>query len=137
MNAATSPRLLTATETAGFLLRNPDVASRVAVTEAAMKSGLYDFNIYDVMWQLGTIVVRFPGIIEPRGIQVQDAAYGLVTIQPAPAGMFYSAYSPAMGDANKPNFDSPSGNNPLGDLAVVVIAIAVVVVIGFVLVSQA
>lgn len=134
----TKPRLMSAGEIAGFLARNPSIGARVAVTEAALASGLYDFNIYDSMWELGTIVVRFPGVIEPRGIQIQDSSYGLVTIQPSPAGLFFSAYSPALGDAGKPNYNSPSGNTGwslFGDavLGTVVIGIAAAVILAVVL----
>jgi len=80
-------RLLSYSEIAGLLARHPIVAARVAETKATMLAGLYDFNYYDLgpwVWRL-----KFPGIIEPIGMEVEDSTYGRVLIQPAPDGEIY------------------------------------------------
>lgn len=111
------PRLLTNFEIAAFLARHPLTAARVTATKAAILIGAYDFDIYTTdaeSW--GILVVKFPGIIEPRGIQAEDSVFGLVTIQPAPSGMYFSGFSPAIGDIDKPDYDPQPFPGPLDDL---------------------
>lgn len=117
------PRLLQTTEIAAFLARNPATAARVAVTRSVMAAGLYDFNIYDTV-AAGDFMLKFPGVIEPRGIQVQDSFYGLVTIEPTPSGIYFSGWTAPMGDVDKQNYESPTGNNPLADLEHLVMMLA-------------
>lgn len=120
----TMQRLLTRTEQASFLAWHPVVAAMVAETKTAIILGQYDWNYYDnYNWEL-----RFPGIIEPIGMQVQDGSYGLVTIQPARNGeIYFSGWSDHDLGTNKPYYESPPNpKGPLDDLADLLKAAAVV-----------
>lgn len=111
------PRLLQLGEIATFLARHPATAARVAITRTGMALGIYDLNVYDTVAEWGTIKIAFPGVIEPRGIQVMDWEFGLVTIQPTPTGLYFSGWSAAMGDAEKPDYVAPPHKeNTLDDL---------------------
>jgi len=112
----TKARLLTAGETAAFLLRHPTIAARVAITRAGIAAGVYDINYYDLEAEWPVVLIRFPGVIYPRGLQVMDSVYQLVTSQPTLNGIYFSGWSPRMGDAEKDPFVSPSGNDPFADL---------------------
>ncbi len=93
-DVAPRQRLMTFSEQAGFLARHPIVATEVTETKAAILAGLYDWNYYDHVYQPGTWEFKFPGIIEPIGMQVEDSVYGLVTIEPARNGeIYFSAYT--------------------------------------------
>jgi hypothetical protein len=104
-------RLLTNTEISGFLFRHPVIASRVAVTRGAIALGAYDVNVYDRI-AAGQLILSFPGLIFPNGLQVSDSEYALVTIQPTNEAIWFSGWSPVNGDAEKEEYVSPSGNTP-------------------------
>lgn len=115
MSLMTMQRLLTRTEQASFMARHPVVATMVAETKTAIVLGQYDWNYYDnYNWEL-----KFPGIIEPIGIQVQDNSYGLVTIQPARDGeIYFSGWSDHDLGTGKGHYESPPDpRGPLDDLS--------------------
>lgn len=126
-------RQLTPSEIASFLARHPIIATRVAETKMAMFTGFYDFNYYDHI----ATTLKFPGVIEPRGLQVQDSQYGLVTIQPAPAGMFFTGWSPVIGDAEKENYVStPAEGNIAADIMRGLLIAALAAGIGYAVVNR-
>lgn len=126
-------RPLTASETALFLSKHPVTAARVAETKVAMLSGFYDFDYYD---HINTTLL-FPGVIEPRGLQIEDGTYGLVTIQPAPGGIFFTGWSEVMGDAEKENHVSiPAEGNIAEDIKHGLLVAGLVVGVGFALASK-
>jgi hypothetical protein len=106
---STEPRTLTSWEAARFLARHPVTASRVAATEYAMLLGMYDpGNYYDRLAMWPDLLIKFPGIIEPQGIQVEDSEFRLVTVFPgADKRIHYSGFSPALGDIDKPAYVPP------------------------------
>jgi hypothetical protein len=112
-------RPLTRYEIAAFLLRHPIIAGMIAETEGVMGAGLYDYdyNPYS-QWKL-------PGVIPPWGLQEYDREYGSVVIFPARDGTWrYSGFTGAGDSINLPAYSSPSGIDPLGDLAGVVKTLA-------------
>ena len=106
LNTTNMTRQLSSAEIAGFLFRHPVVAAQIAETEAFMKSGFYDYD-YNPATQW-----RFPGVIPPWGMQVEDSYYGLVTIFPARDGTWrYAGYSAVDLGTDKPDYTSDSGNS--------------------------
>lgn len=134
--SATMQRLLTRSEQTGFLARHPAVAARVAITKTAMLGGAYDVNYYDYAYLPWYVTFKFPGIIEPIGIQVDDASYGLVTIQPAPDGeIYFSGWTDHDLHTEIPTegtgaYQPPPGPGPLDDLKWLLYAGLAVAVVG-------
>lgn len=90
----TASHLMSDLEIAGFLARHPVVATEVGTTQWFMQNGMYDFSYYDKVYQPWEWEVKFPGVIEPIGMQVQDDVYGLVTIEPVPSRqILFTAFS--------------------------------------------
>lgn len=123
-------RLLTRVEQAQFLARHPIVAAQVTATKAVMVAGLYDPNYYDLAgtwaWQ-----IRFPGVIEPIGTQVEDSAFGLVTIQPAAdMEIYFSGWTDTDLGTDRPYYNSPPGGSVLDDFRGIMTAGLVIAVVG-------
>lgn len=131
MSLTTMQRYLTRTEQAGFLARHPVVAAQVATTKAFMVAGAYDINYYDLV---GPFVwrIKFPGVIEPIGMQVQDQTYGLVTIQPAAdMEIYFSGWTDTDLGTDLPYYNSPPDpRGPLDDLKWIMYAGLAIGVIG-------
>lgn len=97
---ATQQRLLTNSETAGFLVRHPLEAEYIAKTKIAIETGVYPWTQKLPDW--------FFGLIPPWGQQVQDSVYGLVTIFFGTDGTLYlSGFTAPLSDINKPAYVPP------------------------------
>lgn len=97
------PYQLSNAQVASFLLRHPVTAFEIGETQAAIDSGVYDWD-YVGLW-------RFPGLIPPYGVQVDDSQYGMVTVQIGTDGQaHYAANSYDLG-TDKPDYISDSGNS--------------------------
>ncbi len=93
-------RLLTNTETAGFLLRHPLVAEYIGKTKLAIVSGVYDWTQSLPDW--------FFGMIPPWGMQVEDSTYGNVVVYFGPDGTLYlSAYTDVIAGIDDPRYIPP------------------------------
>lgn len=112
MGEVTRPHALTNAEANRFLYRHPATAAEIAETEAFMFAGLYDYD-YNPMTEW-----KFPGVIPPWGMQVDDAEFLTVTIFPARDGTWrYSGFTPELGDINDPPYEPPPNERgPLEDL---------------------
>ena len=97
---ATQQRLLTNSETAGFLVRHPITAEQIAKTKIAIETGVYDWTQTLPSW--------FFAMIPPWGTQVEDSVYGTVTVFFGTDGTLYlSGWSDTLADVNKPAYVPP------------------------------
>jgi hypothetical protein len=93
-------RLLTATESAGFMLRHPITAEQIAKTKLAIETGVYDWTQTLPSW--------FFAMIPPWGMQVADSTYGNVTVYFGTDGTLYlSGWTADNADINKPAYIPP------------------------------
>jgi hypothetical protein len=101
-------RLLTTTEIASFLARNPATAAQVAATEAAIAVLGYDqINTPPAWYEIDVNV----GLIPTWGVCVQDPVFGTVIVAPTANGtMEYNGFVTAQscGPVNAPIYQSPT-----------------------------